>query len=334
MSNEREGMLPPAVADEVTDPREREALERVWTALGDARPRRSVEAADRQAMWAAVSAATAPPAGHVAGHIAGHIAPPASSRPTTARSARAGGRGWAVTALAAALLLAAGLALRPGPWEVVQVPNAQVAHVTLPDGTEVDLDAGSTLRHRRAYRGWGGRTGARDVSLEGSGYFDVVRDARPFTVHTYNATVRVLGTAFSVDARAADATGTEVAVAEGSVTVQDREQAAERTLAPGQRTVVTHATGRVTAATAMPVERVAPWRTGGLVAIDAPLAQVVHLLERRFDVRIALAAGDSLGARRVTLYYPVATPLDRILTDLASMQGLRWSRGAQGYVLE
>jgi transmembrane sensor len=342
VSDARDRELPDDVAREVADPSERTALGAVWSALDSARPASAVTPDESAAMWAAIVAGTSVSSSEEGGPVtpvpaaaplsvtspsrAGAVAPPA--RPAWAR--RPSRR---VSAGAALLLVVAVLLGRPGSWQEVQVARGAQRQVLLPDGSTVALDAGSQLRYREGFRGWFGRAAKRGLELRGTAYFAVARDGRPFTVRTYNASVRVLGTEFSVQAWPQDRTGTIVAVAEGQVALAG-ETAGSVELAAGERATVAHGTATPTAATAVPIDRVAPWRSGGFVAIDEPLAQLLAVLSRRHDVDVVLdsSAVDSFGDQRVTVYYPDA-PLDRVLGDLAVMQGLQVERRRTGYVL-
>jgi ferric-dicitrate binding protein FerR (iron transport regulator) len=346
MSDARNRALPEPVGDEVASDAERTALAEVWDRLDAARPARAVATDERAAMWAAIAAATRPQARDVA------ASPPVVAVPDSTAAAGAAarvpsrtaprrsppmppawarrGRRTAVGVMAAVIAVLLGVIGRPGAWEEVTVPRGRQEALRLPDGSRVALEGGSTLRFRRGFRGWFGRPTERVTELEGTGYFAVARDGRPFTVRTYNASVRVLGTAFNVQARRGDSTGTTVAVAEGRVELRGTTRSGVA-LAAGQRAVLAHGELGPGDVEALPVDRVAPWRTGGFVAIDEPLSVVLGSLERHFGAVITLEAPDR-GDRRVTLYFPSAA-LERVLADLATMQELVLERRRDGYVL-
>ena len=89
----------------------------------------------------------------------------------------------------------------PALKEVVSRSGSRSAMV-LPDGTKVWLNADSKLVYGEDFNGK-----LRQVTLEGEGFFDVVKDpSRPFIVHTSTIDIRVLGTAFNVKAYAMDST--------------------------------------------------------------------------------------------------------------------------------
>ena len=73
--------------------------------------------------------------------------------------------------------------------------NGNRTKITLPDGTQVWLNAGSKLDYNNLLY----NKDLREVTLSGEAYFDVVKNAdKPFLVHTHNFKIKVLGTAFDV----------------------------------------------------------------------------------------------------------------------------------------
>ncbi len=116
--------------------------------------------------------------------------------------------------IAAAVALLFGLVFyftqvkRDIPLRTVIAQN-ETRHFTLPDGSRVDLDAGSVLRFPERF------VRVRNIELQGTAFFDVRHDSlHPFVIHAGKTRIRVLGTAFSVK------TGTqmtEVVVQRGKV---------------------------------------------------------------------------------------------------------------------
>ncbi len=103
---------------------------------------------------------------------------------------------------AAVLLLAAGYFL----WKKPDVPPAAIQEIEyaskpgerksfqLPDGTQVSLNAGSTITVSNSF----GQT-TREVHLKGEAFFEVHHNKQlPFIVHTTDMDVKALGTAFNV----------------------------------------------------------------------------------------------------------------------------------------
>ena len=76
------------------------------------------------------------------------------------------------------------------------VPAGKMMTLTLYDGTKVDLNSGARLVYPPMF--WGKE---RQVELEGEAMFHVAHDtSRPFTVKTFAADIKVLGTKFNVNA--------------------------------------------------------------------------------------------------------------------------------------
>ena len=97
---------------------------------------------------------------------------------------------------------------------IISVPLGAKSKITLPDGTEVWLNAGSKLTYNM---GFGQKT--REVSLTGEGYFKVAKQKeKPFIVHTVKANIKALGTEFNVKAYP-DEDFIETILVEGSVVV-------------------------------------------------------------------------------------------------------------------
>ena len=82
----------------------------------------------------------------------------------------------------------------------VVTQNGARKQVVLPDGSKVWLNGGSKLFYNNDFNG-----AAREVTLEGEAFFDVVKNtSRPFIVHANNINIKVLGTAFNVKAYVED----------------------------------------------------------------------------------------------------------------------------------
>jgi len=72
-------------------------------------------------------------------------------------------------------------------------PGARI-YMLLPDGSKVWLNSESKLEYKKKFN-----DSVREVTLEGEGFFDVVKDKQhPFIVHTSDIDIKVLGTAFNV----------------------------------------------------------------------------------------------------------------------------------------
>jgi ferric-dicitrate binding protein FerR (iron transport regulator) len=121
-------------------------------------------------------------------------------------------------------------------WQKVTTTNGMKTTLRLADGSELWMNAGSTLRYPENFN-----EKVREVYLTGEAYFKVKHDPnRPFIVHTSDMTVKVLGT--EVDVRAyGDEDYFETSLIKGAVAVtvnEGKEQQQRIYLKPRQKLVV------------------------------------------------------------------------------------------------
>ena len=89
---------------------------------------------------------------------------------------------------------------RPEQLFTVEAPQGTHSRISLPDGTQVWLNAGSALSYGSSFN-----ETSREVSLSGEAYFEVARHAAlPFRVEARGCTFTVLGTKFDISAYAED----------------------------------------------------------------------------------------------------------------------------------
>ncbi|MNJ92299.1 fec operon regulator FecR [compost metagenome] len=118
----------------------------------------------------------------------------------------------------------------------IETPRGGTYEVTLPDGTMVKLNAGTTLSYPTVFA-----KDKREVSLRGEAYFEVAkRKDQPFIVRTINQEVQVLGTHFNINAYPTSAQ-TKTTLLEGKVQVKELIKGQKVTLMPGDQSVSTGA---------------------------------------------------------------------------------------------
>lgn len=115
--------------------------------------------------------------------------------------------------------------------QTMTVPEGQRAHITLPDGSSVWVNSGSTLTYPSVF------SADRHVKLSGEALFDVVKGKKPFLVRVGGTEVKVLGTRFNV--LGYEPNKLEVALLRGKVTVHGvGDQDHGVTLSPNQKAVL------------------------------------------------------------------------------------------------
>jgi len=201
---------------------------------------------------------------------------------------------------------------------VHQTRAGQVDTVKLADGSTVVLGPESRLTTGDAF---GAK--AREIAFEGLGYFDVVHDdARPFVVRTSSATLRDIGTTFSV--RSDSVGGTRVAVTSGAVdVVATRGAASEPTvLHAGDRAEVLGGSMQVHRGAVTQGEPA--WTRGVLEFHDAPLSAVAQELRRWYGVKLVVT-DSAIASRRLTATFDHASA-DEVGRVLAAVLGGSVSR--------
>lgn len=181
-------------------------------------------------------------------------------------------------------------------------PIGQIVHVTLPDGSRLDLDSGAAVALDFD-------TAKRQVNvLRGTVFADVVSDAdRPFVIHAGNLTATAIGTRYATN-------DSEVTVTEGVVEVTTSRSA--MTVHAGEAASVSDHQLSVHDADPDAVS----WRDGQLVFSKRPLSQVLEVLGRYRHGRVLLL-DDAAGDRMVSGVFDLADS-DAALRALADSLGL------------
>lgn len=173
-------------------------------------------------------------------------------------------------------------------YSEIYVPKGEDARVFFQDGTEVFLNADTRMRYPDRFGLWK----KREVYLDGEAYFNVKSNHRkPFIVHAQNTKVEVLGTSFNVNAYSNNST-VKVVLDEGKTHFQ--VNANSYPMLPGQQIEYDKNTSRTTLRNLMHPSRASLWKQNTLYFYDTPLAEVIKVLERRYDVQFHVNAPEAL----------------------------------------
>ncbi len=175
--------------------------------------------------------------------------------------------------------------------EEQRTPRGKQRHIVLEDGTNVWLNANSSLKYARNF--W--EKGTREVSLAGEAYFDVAENAeKPFIVRTSGIAIKVLGTAFNVRSYAGDNI-VETTLIRGKVTIaSDTEDSVNITLLPHQQAIFSTRSRKIELKETVNTEDHIAWKNGWMVFDDKPFSYIKETLERWYDVTIILEDENSL----------------------------------------
>ena len=161
----------------------------------------------------------------------------------------------------------------------MRTPRGGQYRLVLPDGTQVWLNAASSIRYPVAFTGK-----ERKVSITGEAYFEVVKNKElPFIVDVDGkSSIQVLGTHFNVNSYA-DESAIRTTLLEGSVMVDGA------VLKPGQQARINGE--RLTVLNNTDIDKVMAWRNGLFNFEDASLEEVMRQLARWYDVEVIYQKG-------------------------------------------
>ena len=223
-----------------------------------------------------------------------------------------------------------------------EAPKGSRSVITLPDGSTIWLNSGTTLRYNPDF---GIRS--REILLEGEAYFSVAENRKiPFRVLTTELCITALGTSFNVKAYPEEGS-VETTLETGEVKIEqitvDRKKVSEALiLRPKQKAVFIRSSGHLSKdysedrvqpgikkATVTPALKIAlkvdsmpdtrlatSWKDSRWIFRSEKLHRMAPILERRYDITIAFA--DTV-LRNYTFTGTIKEDnLDQVLTALCS----------------
>ncbi|WP_190810217.1 FecR family protein [Flagellimonas sp. S3867] len=161
----------------------------------------------------------------------------------------------------------------------------QLMAVNLPDGTEVMLNANSSITFDE--------TSSRNIMLEGEAYFKVEKKKASnakFYVHTNDLSVEVYGTEFNVNAKH---NKTDVTLDEGNIQIK-LKNGLIKAMVPGDQISYSQDTDQVLKHKSIEKHRqVSSWKDGTLVFENALLYEVVKRIEDTYGLKAKFLDGES-----------------------------------------
>jgi len=168
-------------------------------------------------------------------------------------------------------------------FNTITTPRGRQFQVTLPDGTQVWLNAASSLRYPTAFSGR-----ERKVEVTGEAYFEVAKNVEmPFRVSINDkAAIEVLGTHFNVNAYKNEG-AIATTLLEGSVRVA-ATGSKDVTLQPGQQAQIASGIKVIENAN---IDKVTAWKNGLFYFEGTSLAEIMRQLERWYDIEVVYEKG-------------------------------------------
>lgn len=182
-------------------------------------------------------------------------------------------------------------------FNMLSTPRGGQYRVTLSDGTQVWLNAASSIRYPTAFTGK-----ERVVEITGEAYFEVSpNENMPFTVKANGTDIHVLGTAFDIMSYENEAEQ-DITLTGGAVRVSKGN--ASRVLKAGQQARLAAAEGSKVAGGSKPavairvvddadLEDVLAWKNNLFSFNDASIETVMRQLARWYDVDVKYAGAVS-----------------------------------------
>jgi transmembrane sensor len=160
----------------------------------------------------------------------------------------------------------------------VTTPKGGQYQVVLPDGTQVWLNAASSLTYPVFFTG-----SKRVVKLEGEGYFEVAKNkTMPFHVETGNQDVEVTGTHFNINSYMDDSS-INTTLLEGRVIIHSRGKT--QLLFPTQQASVFLNSAEIKVKTVNTEEEIA-WKNGLFQFDNTNLKNILNQLERWYNIKV------------------------------------------------
>jgi len=165
-------------------------------------------------------------------------------------------------------------------YNTLTTPRGGKYRVVLPDGTNVWLNAASSLRFPTSFTG-----SQRNVEITGEAYFEVTKNkAMPFIVSARGMKVEVLGTHFNVMTYA-DESAMKTTLLEGLVKVYNGNKSV--TIQPAAQAKITQGSDNIDVAEGVDVDKAVAWKNDMFMFSDAGIQEIMRQVSRWYDVDVS-----------------------------------------------
>lgn len=189
---------------------------------------------------------------------------------------------------------------------ILSTPRGGQYHLTLSDGTQVWLNAASSISYPVAFSGK-----ERSVTVSGEAYFEVARkDGLPFKVRTGKQEIAVLGTHFNVKAYPDDP-DISTTLLTGSVKVTGTASGVTGVLKPGQQARLISGLLDIRPVNA---DDAISWKNGYFLFDNQDIKSIMKIISRWYDVDIEY--NGPAGNERFGGTFSRSSNMQEILTNL------------------
>lgn len=198
------------------------------------------------------------------------------------------------------------------------------SELTLPDGSVVNLDTDSRLKHFKINDGE-----LREVWLDGQAFFSIAPDKEhPFIVHTDVSDIKVVGTAFEVNTRTEGTVN--VKVEEGIVSVSNRNSADVKQIVKGELAIVSEEMSEIIVAE-ISDPAAFYWKDKTIKFKRTNMFVVAETLKNAMGIDLEFSS-DKIGNCEITATFKNESP-ESIIDIIATTLGLTYSKSNQAYTL-
>lgn len=160
-------------------------------------------------------------------------------------------------------------------YNTIRIPRGAEYKLVLADGSQVWLNAESTITYPVAFQGE-----TREVRLQGEAYFEIAKNKnQPFIVHTTQFDVQVTGTQFNV--RAYPGEMESATLAEGGIQLEKGGKT--YSLKPGQQAYLEEEEVQVRKVN---LESAIAWRYNAFSFEETPLEEIMNELARWYNIHV------------------------------------------------
>jgi hypothetical protein len=173
----------------------------------------------------------------------------------------------------------------------VITPKGGQYHLVLPDGSNVWLNAASSIHFPTAFN-----DKERKIEISGEAYFEVAKDqSRPFKVaiisplnSTVHSEVEVMGTHFNINSYANEKE-VKTTLLEGSIKFTVAETGETKTLSPGQQVILNKASLKLS--NNVDLNEVVAWHNNLFKFKELSIEEIMKQVERWYDVEVVFEGG-------------------------------------------
>jgi transmembrane sensor len=230
--------------------------------------------------------------------------------------------GWSVAAAVFVAIVSISAWQYYAAHALLKADFGQIAQRNLPDGSEVILNANSSV----SYNKWN-ESSDREVWIKGEAFFHVKKtaDHRRFVVHADHFDIIVTGTQFNVVNRDDK---TNVMLTEGSVTIK-KDDGEEIKMKPGDFVELDNS-GFVKKEEKK--ENVLAWKERKLYFDNTTMADVANIIREQYGVSVKIA-DDATAAKTINGILP-NTSLDLLLSSLEATSDFKITRNNNEIIIE